>query len=234
MSTILSETYHQLSQNTVSASRQLAENNLVTYENPQGTGPRVLFVGNSITRHGVKADIGWHGNWGMAASQKGRDYVHRLMAKVREKAPDAAFSICQVADWERHYREGYTTFPLYAEARRFEADVIVMRFIENCPGADFDEDAFGRELGLLLDYLNPTGKAKLILSTGFWHHPGDPAITDFARVRNLPLVPLGDLGEDPAMKAIGLFDHAGVANHPGDLGMEAIADRLWREIEPLI
>ncbi|MBQ2748942.1 MAG: hypothetical protein IJF34_04070, partial [Clostridia bacterium] len=80
----------------------------------------------------------------------------------------------------------------------------------------------------------PTGKAKFVLSTGFWRHPGDKAITDFAKIHGLPLVPLGDLGEDPAMKAIGLFDHTGVANHPGDRGMEAIAQRLWHEMDPLL
>ena len=226
--------YHQLAQNTVSASRQLAETDLVKFENPDGTGPRVMFVGNSITLHGIKPDIGWHGSWGMAASEKEKDYVHRLMAKVRAKAPNAAFAICQVASWERQYKEGSITHHLFAEARRFGADLIVMRFIENCPGADFDDAAFGRELGLLLDYLNPTGKAKFVLSTGFWRHPGDKAITDFAKIHGLPLVPLGDLGEDPAMKAIGLFDHTGVANHPGDRGMEAIAERLWHEMEPLL
>ena len=38
-------------------------------------GPRVLFVGNSITLHGPRPQIGWTNNWGMAASSRDRDYV---------------------------------------------------------------------------------------------------------------------------------------------------------------
>ena len=41
-----------------------------------------------------------------------------------------------------------------------------------------------------------------------------------------------DFAGDPAMKAIGLFAHAGVANHPGDGGMAAIANAILKTLFP--
>ena len=50
-------------------------------------GPRVLFVGNSITLHGPRPQIGWTNNWGMAATARDRDYVHLLQKKIVEVQP---------------------------------------------------------------------------------------------------------------------------------------------------
>jgi len=222
--------YAQMEKNTVAAKKQLADGKTVFFTNPHGRGIRVLFAGNSMTLHGVKDEIGWHHCWGMAASAKENDYVHRLMRSIRTIDEDAAFCICQVADWECQYKAGSELLETFEPARRFGADIIIVRFIENCPKDDFAPDVFYSELTKLLQYLDGTGRAAMILTTGFWRHPGDDSIRKLAREKGWPVVELGDLGEDERMKAVGLFWHKGVANHPGDEGMAHIAKRIFKAL----
>ena len=226
--------YRQLEKNTVKAKGQLTDSKSVRFYGAEQDGVRVMFVGNSITLHGVATEIGWDHEWGMAASDAEKDYVHILMRKVKEQDCHAAFCICQVAAWECNYQNGKEKYPLYKQARAFDADIIVMRFVENCPGKDFDNAVFKKEMSDLLDYLNPSGKAAIILTTSFWPHPGDQTIIDFANEKQFPVVTLGDLGEQDEMMAKGLFSHEGVAMHPGDLGMETIAKRIFKELEPYL
>lgn len=223
----------QIEKNTVSAKKQLKESEYISYMNPDTEGLRVLYVGNSITLHGINENIGWTRLCGMAASSVEKDYVHILSKRISDLKP-ASFCICQNAKWEVNYKNGTDTLSLFEAARDFDADIIILRSIENCPYKDFDAEAFKLNYKALVDYLNKSGKAKIILTTGFWKHTGDSAIKEVAAERNYPCVYLGDLGEDDAMKAAGLFSHDGVAAHPGDKGMQAIADRIFPHIESVI
>ena len=222
---------NQIEKNDVPAAAQLRENSSVIFFNREGGGPRIMFVGNSITLHGEKPEIGWYGNHGMAASAPERDYAHLLMAKCTARWPDAVFCIAQVAEWERQYMVGFEVLPQYAQARGFGADIIIMRCIENCHNRTLDPAALKREYSKLVDFLQIKKTAKVILTTGFWKHNGDSVIREIGKERGYPVVELGDLGELDEMKAIGLFEHKGVANHPGDKGMQAIAERIWEVIE---
>lgn len=221
----------QIEKNTVKAENQLAKNQFIAFINPEGKGKRVLFVGNSITRHGIKHDIGWHNDWGMAASALEKDYVHVVAKEVLQKDSEATFCVCQAAEWECNCYDGEKTFEHFKAARDFKADIIIMRLVENCPRDNYNSDLFMEEYGKLVSYLNGSRKAKIIITTGFWKHIADGAIREYARRNEYPLVELNDLGEDEKMKAIGLFEHDGVANHPGDLGMEKIAERIFNVLK---
>jgi hypothetical protein len=167
----------------------------------------------------------------MAASSREKDYVHLLESAVKKLDGDASFCVCQVADWERSYKNGSEVFSLYGKAREFGADIIVLRFVENVNPREFDPESFKSELKKLIEFLNGTGKAQLIFTTSFWKHPADAQIRTLAEELGAPCVALGDLGEDDSMKAVNLFDHKGVANHPGDKGMEAIANRIFEVVK---
>lgn len=225
---------NQIDKNNVPAENQLKVNESVFFENRNGKGLKILFVGNSMTLHGYKPDIGWYGkDYGMAASEKKKDYVHLVMSEIKKNEPDASCCICQAAQWEVNYKQGEERLSMYDEARDFDADIIVMRIIENCPTKDFESECFYNEYKKLIDYLNPDKKSKIILTTGFWKHPGDAEIMRVGKERGYTTIYLGELGEDDDMKAVGLFEHEGVAAHPGDKGMKAIADLIFEAKEIL-
>lgn len=231
---------NQLSKNTVKGTKQLEPTKYVVFDYAE-TSPemnseqkKIMFVGNSITLHGIAPQIGWNGYYGMAASCEENDYVHLCKKDIRSSNPNTSFCICQVCEWESNYKDGESQYHLYEIARNFEADIIVMRAIENCPPKDFDKDIFKKEYDKLIKFLGNDGNAKIVLTTSFWHHPGDAMIREYAKENSIPLVELGDLGEDDSMKAVGKFEHEGVANHPGDAGMKAIAERILGEVMDLI
>ena len=58
------------------------------YEKLEKTGAdscvRIVFVGNSLTFHGISKDIGWELECGMAATSLENDYVHKTVRKISE------------------------------------------------------------------------------------------------------------------------------------------------------
>lgn len=212
--------------NTVPASSQLVSSRFVTFDHGQA-GLKVLIAGNSITRHGPKPEIGWTADWGMAATAPEKDYVHILMRQIRAREPGASFCIAQMAGWEREYWLGESVLAQYQAAADFAADLIILRLVENVPGDQLDEHPFAPAYASLLDFLDPHCQAQVILTTSFWPAGDrDKAIRQVAQQRGHTLVELGGLGMQDSMKAIGLFEHAGVAAHPGDAGMAAIAGAI--------
>ena len=217
-------------ENTVKATNQLKKDQFVRFINPEGKGKRVLFLGNSIMLHGVKEEIGWFNEWGMAASKKENDFLHLLTSKITEKDPDAAYCLAQVSKWEVDYKDPAKILEYYKSAADFGADIIVARMIDNCQRATFEGDKFTKSFNELIKFLNTKDTDKIAVTTGFWPHPGNETLKEISANNGFAFVKIDDLGDDPEMKAIGLFEHNGVQSHPGDKGMKEIADRIWKKI----
>lgn len=213
--------------NNVSAENQLADTAKTKYHIVSGEKKRIAMIGNSITLHGIKEDIGWHGEWGMAASCKEKDYCHLIIHDYRKDHPDTSFMICQAADWEINFDISCDEYPEQLRAvLNFAPDIVVLRLGENCRREYCEEHDFDHSFMQLCEYLGKNG-AKLIITNSFWYSPWtDEGIKKATQKCDGLYVELSDLGDMDEMKAIGLFEHSGVAAHPGDKGMRAIADRI--------
>ena len=212
----MSEKYQE---NIVPAAQQ-NKKNVFLYP---GKGVRILFAGNSITRHGLKPDIGWNRECGMAASCLEKDYVHQYMALAREVDPQAGFAIAQVADFERNF-DRPDIWESYREAADFDADIIISFFGANVNKAyDADESRrgeFSAAYEKLMGLFNASGKAKIFHSAGFYIRPVlDAEKRLVAEKYGEPFITLDDI--------IARDDVRGEFNHPNDLGMQLIAEKFF-------
>lgn len=219
----------EIEKNTVPAQNQLAAGTQIAFEHRGSGGIKIAFIGNSITRHGPAPALGWQGDWGMAASCREKDYVHRVLDGLWDQGLPVRGCICNASQWERGYDRGFD-LSFFDPVRAFQPDILVMRVVENCPIGDFQPKAFEEAYKSLIGYIK-TARTKVILTTSFWRHPGDGAIQAVAGKFEYPCIYLGELGEQDTMKAVGKFDHTGVAAHPGDAGMAYIAHAIMEKIK---
>ncbi len=209
-----------LQRNTVSSRDQNPESFYVVSE---GSGKRILFVGNSVTKHGLRPEIGWNRICGMAASDESHDYVHLCVEELKRTNPDAGFAISQVADFEREF----DTFDIQSGLKKsidYGADIVVMFFGANTPGAyirgerDFGcgfADAYDR----LRCALSAKEGAEVIHLQGFFIRGNiDAERQSVVEKYGDRFIMLGDIRTDEATH--------GEFNHPNDLGMKKIAECL--------
>ena len=79
-------------------------------------------------------------------------------------------------------------------------------------------------------YLIKNENAKVVMTDMFWYANYNDAIREIAEERGYTFCHITDLEEDERTMAKGLFEHKGVAAHPGDFGMQCLADRIIAKI----
>lgn len=218
----------KLLKNDVSAQNQTRKKvNLVESGNP--AAKRVLFLGNSITLHERKPEIGWNNNWGMAASAEDKDYVHLVVKGLRERYGDITYNVTNVGVWELNYWED-GILENFQAAKDFHADIVIFRFGENVQPESLKTHLLFERLQAFMLYF-AEGVKKVVVTDCFWEHePVCKALQRIAEENGYDFVSLSDLGYQDENMAIDLFEHKGVAMHPGDLGMQRIAERILEKL----
>jgi hypothetical protein len=196
---------------------------------------RILFLGNSVTLHGPAPQIGWSGNWGMAASAAEKDYVHLLLRALSEATghtPEAM--VLSIADFERNYGT-YDVGSTLKKPLEFHADLVIVAIGENVPAFPSEEarTQFRHAFASLLAALKRHGSPTLFVRSCFWPDKAkDEAMRQVCREAGGTFVDISRLMQNElnCARSERKIAHAGVAAHPGDRGMKAIADALWEAI----
>lgn len=201
---------------------------------------RILFMGNSLTLHAPKPDIGWTGHWGMFASARDNDFVH-LLAKALEArtggtlvlepvpapagGPAGAENIINIAQiLEREYR-GYDASKIRKQLD-WKADIVILQFGENVPRADFDPVAFEKALKSLLADLKQAGNPQIFITSQILSaNPQLDEIKKKACSEDAPQRTFVDIAYFSQDKSL-----YGQLAHPNDAGMRRIAGSLYSAI----
>jgi hypothetical protein len=196
---------------------------------------RILFLGNSITLHAPKADIGWTGNWGMAATAADKDYVHLITSALAAQTGTAPEAMVEnIADFERT-PEKFDFKTRLEKPLAFKADVVVVAIGENVPAprTDAAKAAFREHFQKLLATLKSKDGPAVFVRSCFWPDPvKDEILKRVSTEAGVTFVDISAVGKDPSNRASAerQIAHQGVAGHPGDKGMKAIADVLLKAI----
>ena len=199
-------------------------------------GTRVLVIGNSIALHQPLPEIGWTNCWGMAASACEKDFAHLVAAEVtRRTGRRANLRVKSGYYLEKDFR-GTDISREFAREIAFRPEILVVALGENArirEGTD-DEMAWQAALVSLVKAIRAGGcDPVVVMRAPFWPNLVKRRVTESAaKESGARFVDAGLLGADPANKALGLFEHKGVAGHPGDLGMRRIADLVLDAIYP--
>jgi len=197
---------------------------------------RILFVGNSLTRHGPMQKIGWTNDWGMAASAAKKDYVHLVVdALTKSQGQKPEFRTANGGEFELDFG-GFDPAAKLKEQIAFKADIVIVAIGENVPRLNTKEEKakFRESVEVLLRFLKQDGKSELYVRSCFWPDATkDTLLKEACVAAGGVFVDISDLAKDESNYARSeqKFTHKGVAAHPGDKGMREIADAIIAAIK---
>lgn len=214
-------------------------------EDPDETGKtaseeefKYLAIGNSLTIH-VKCDYWWN-VIGMAATTAEKDYVHIVTKALEEKHGKVSAEAINFSAWEIQAHDRSETIATIDKYLTEDLDLVTLQLSENVT----DLSTFTQDYMYLVNYIKEKcPDAQVITIDEFWDN-GKASLkkrvaekcgvgfADLSAIRGLPEYQCGYgtvvYGDDGAEHKV---LHTGVSGHPGDKGMQYIADAVIALLE---
>lgn len=208
---------------------------------------QALLLGNSLTSHGLRTEIGYYGEeYAMAATSNDTCWGTLFKRVLQQKNPDAVTIRYNVANWEtqmQNYMSLDSFDALLSDYIDSKTDLIIFKAGENVSGDNLS--IMKESLTLFIQYLKQNFQnATILMATQFWtHNQKDSIIMQVANETNTQFIYstggehlelLGDytFGSDGKQYPI---IHSGVANHVSDNGFYTWTNTLAKyfKYEPL-
>jgi len=217
---------------------------------------KVMMFGNSIRGHGKAENMGWYGEgWGMAASSKDKDYARRFIYYMNKKYGEGVAELvpcgtpggfeAAAAACTEYKAEDFVTYVngFKSHVAAQNPDIVTIQLGENGGGAASAE-AYAKIMEQVVRGIwevNPD--IIVVMSTPFWSDDSaNKVVGTYAagKALGIQIAPVNTLGkgawsaENPYMA----FDApwvteattGGVKAHPGDLGMDRIAQMFFEKV----
>jgi hypothetical protein len=201
---------------------------------------RVLFIGNSLTYAAANADIGWYGNWGMASSSEGKDYAHLVVSDIARLNGGVSPAMKAVnVYYHGQYEQNYANFDIATEMASllsWNPDVLVVELGENVEtlATKSQQESYAASFLNLLTTFKERGNPTIFVRNTWWpDSTKDTIMKEATEEVGGVWVDLGDLHATASNVAssMGLYTNSGVAEHPSDQGMQAIASGIFSSMQ---
>ena len=193
-----------------------------------------LAIGNSITIH-RESDYWWSDS-GMAASRPENDYYHLVTDYLRLTYGEVGSYAVNYSQWEFQSYDRAETYSIIDPYLSPELDLVTIQLSENVTNMSTFESDFES----LIEYVKLNApNARILIIDDFWDDDSKSEIKEAVAGRTgVTFLPLDDIKDDPEYQCgenavvydsdgiEHVVDHEGVEQHPGDKGMQYIADAI--------
>ena len=193
---------------------------------------KIVFIGNSIAYSKSNKDIGWEGNWGMAAQKADNAYPQLLSSMIANKLDkDVYYYIYNLASLSQG--RGYNK-KIHTQLNSILPNIIVIQLGDNFT---INQLPLFKENFLKFQELIPKTRCQIITTPFYPNEDKNQFFNDLSISRKLYFVDLSNIlasAKNPDLylaKSENIFLNPGIKVHPGNSGMKKIADRIFPTIQ---